>query len=450
MKSRLFYLFCCLFLLPVAGKATVVIKGKLKGNPHSLITIYRYADYLSNAPVEIKQVHTDGAGSFRTEISDTAGPLIKLLVETKSLSFYILPGGEYDILDADERLQVTDVQGMPINKRLQDMKEELEINWAPLFIDTIGKGFRMAVPADSVFHRLQDIEEKYVPDSTQPGYALLHYSAAVWRLLFIQELPDTTLAMNNFEAAYLNQVPIQEKNPFYMTLLKNYMGYRTMIIPLRRYHAAVYDGIDQLIHEAAYFRDSRLKQLAWVAGLDWEYSMKREVAQREGIHHRIQAEIIDSITDPAIRSILLNVISENNRARIGNKFPLLSLKNEKNETINFADIKSDLILVDFWATWCWGCVEGMKNFPAWMNQCGGKLTIVSISIDDNLEKMATFLDKREKVSGVVSLYNGRSGGYLDKLRLSGYPTYIILNKNHDIIAMPGYTSAVEGALKAAL
>lgn len=450
MKTRLFYLLCCLFLLPMAGNAAVVVKGQLKGNPHSLITIYRYADYLSNAPVEITQVHTDGAGSFRAEIPDTAGPLLKLLVESKSFSFYILPGGEYAIRDNNGQLQVSDVQGIPINKRLQDMKEELERHCAPLFIDTISKDFRMTVPADSVFHRLQDIEKKYAPDSTQPGYVLLHYSAAIWRLFFLHQLPDAALSLDNFEAAYFSQVPIREKNPFYMTLLKNYMGYRTMMIPLRRYHAAAYDGIDQLIHEAAYFRDSRLKQLAWVAGLDWEYSMKREVVQRENINHRIQAEIMDSITDPAIRGVLLNVMSENNRARVGNKFPLLSLKNEKNETINFADIKSDLILVDFWATWCWSCVEGMKNFPAWIDQCGGKLTIVSISIDDNLEKMTTFLRQREKVSGVVSLYNGRSGGYLDKLRLSGYPTYIILNKNRDIIAMPGYTSAVEGQLKAAL
>ncbi|SEW39175.1 TlpA family protein disulfide reductase [Chitinophaga arvensicola] len=450
MRNRLFCLFCSVFLLPVAVKATVVVKGELPANPHSLITFYRYVDYVSMAPLEITQVHTDGAGRFQANIPDSAGMLIKLIVENRSLSFYVLPGGEYAVGEAHNELGVKDVAGRPINQRIREMSGEFRDNWFPLFVDTITKEYRKDAPSDTVFRHWEAIERKYTADSTQPEYALLRYQAAICYLSFMHQLPGADQLMNNFERIYFNEAPIQERNPFYTQLLESYMSYRVVMHPLQRYHASPYNSMDQLIHEVNYFPGSRLRQLALVAGLNQEYFSERDVDAREVVNRRIQTEVLNRVTDPVIREMLLKVISENNRARIGNKFPLLSLKNEKNEIVNIADIKSDLILVDFWATWCWGCVEGMKSFPDWLRECGDKLTIVTISVDDNLQKMTSFLDRREKLPGVRSLYNGRTGGYLDKLMIRGYPTYILLNKNREIIAMPGYTSGVSGLLKAAL
>lgn len=446
MNSRLFYLVIWLFIIPVAGKAAIIIEGQLKANPHSLITLYGYADYISKAPVEIGKVPTNGAGNFRVTVADSCGPLVKLLVENRSLSFFVLPGGAYTIQDTTGQLAVTDSSGVPVNQLLHNMEQDLLKNWYPLFIDTTGR-FRLTLPADTVFQRFHEIVSKYTDDTTSAAYPLLRYDAAVYYLAFIHQLPDTTGLMNHFENDYFNNPPIQEKNPFYTKLLEDDLFIRMVFLAQQRYKGSAGNLIGKVTREAAYFKSPRLKQLALVAGCNQAYRISREPELKDELSHRIRTTILDSLASPAIRNMLARVITENTRARIGNKFPLLTLKNEKNETVNFADIKSDLILIDFWATWCWGCVEGMKSFPGWISQCNGKLTIVSISVDDNLQKMKTFLDKREKVPGVLSLYNGRTGGYLDKLQIPGYPTYIILDKNREIIAMPGYTSAVAEQLK---
>lgn len=449
MNSRLFYLVIWLFIMPVAGKGAIIIEGQLKANPHSLVTLYGYADYISKAPVEIGKVHTNGAGSFRVTVADSCGPLVKLLVENRSLSFFALPGGAYTIQDSTGQLTVSDAAGVPVNQLLHNMEQDLLKNWYPLFIDTTGS-FRLTLPADAVFQRFHEIVSKYTNDTTSTAYPLLRYDAAIYYLAFIHQLPDTTGLMNHFENDYFNNPPIRERNPFYMELLGNNMMIRILYLAHQRYKGNPNHLIDKITHEAAYFKSPRLKQLALVAGCNQAYRINHEPEQKDELSRRIRITIPDSLASPGIRNMLTHVITENTRARVGNKFPLLALKNEKNETVNFADIKSDLILVDFWATWCWGCVEGMKSFPGWISQCNGKLTIVSISVDNNLEKMKAFLDKREKIPGVLSLYNGRTGGYLDKLQLPGYPTYILLNKNREIIAMPGYTSSVAELLQAAL
>lgn len=449
MIFRSLQLLIWLFIAPLAGKGAIVIQGQLKENPHSIVTLYGYADYISKAPVEIMQVHTNGAGSFRATVADSCGPLLKLLVENRSFSFLALPGGAYTIYDSTGTFTVTDNAGTPVNRLLHSMEQDLVQNWYPLFVDTTGL-FRLTLPADTVFNRFHDIVSKYIPDTSSAAYPLLRYDAAMYYLLFMHQLPDTTGLMDHFENVYFNSSSITVRNPFYMELLGNYMEIRMIMFAHYRYKGNTNNLLDRATHEAAYFRSPQLKELALVAGCRQAYRIDREPEQKEELSRRIRTTILNDVAGPVTRNMLLNVISENTRARVGNKFPMLPLKNEKNETTTLSDIKSELILVDFWATWCWGCVEGMKQFPDWISQCKGQLTIVSVSVDDNLERMNAFLSKRVAVPGVRYLYNGRTGGYPDKLQITGYPTYILLNKNREIIAMPGYTSSVPEQLQAAL
>lgn len=449
MNSRLLQLLTWLFITPLAGKGAIVIEGQLKGDPHSFVTLYGYADYISKAPVEIIRVPTNGAGGFRATIADSCGPLLKLLVANRSFSFFALPGGAYTIYDSTGVFTVTDNAGAPVNQLLHNMEQDLVQNWYPLFADTTGL-FRLTQPAGTVLSRFHDIVSEYTTDSSSPAYPLLRYDAALYYLLFLQQLPDTAGLMDHFENVYFNTPPVTTGNPFYMKLLGNYMETRMIMLAHRRYKGSVDDLLDRALREAAYFSSPQLRELALVAGCEQAYRVNREPEKKEELSRRIHATMLNNPLSMSTRNMLLNIISENTRARIGNKFPMLPLKNERNETITLADIKSELILVDFWATWCWGCLEGMKQFPDWISQSKGQLTIVSISVDDNLEKMKAFLSKRTAVPGVLFLYNGRTGGYPDKLQINGYPTYILLNKNREIIAMPGYTSSVADQLQAAL
>lgn len=450
MKAFLLYLLISITSAGTALQAAITVSGQIKSCPQKWLTISGYSDYISNATFTITQVMTDADGNFRVNIGNGYAPKIKLLIENRSVIIYVWQGGEYFINEVDDRLRVKDVAGPPVNQRLRDMNNELVNNSYPLFIDTLAKNLQLSMPVDSVLERIRLTESKYA-DHNDFTDAFLHYSAGSFKLVFLSLLPDARALLDQFENDYFNHHAIQTMNPFYTALLGDYLKERIYSMNNNRYKGnGPKDRLDQLKQEVAFFKDARLRELSMVAGLNQLLLSNRETADKQALTNRINKDVLHTIKDSLLQKTLARAVLINNRMKPGDPFPLLSLKNEKGVVIPFGDISSDLILVDVWATWCGVCIEGMKNFPAWMDQCGGRLTIVSISVDDDLAKMTQFLDKQTRLSQWVTLFNGRSGNYLDKLLIQGFPSYFILNKNKQIVAIPGSSESVSAHLKAAM
>lgn len=66
------------------------------------------------------------------------------------------------------------------------------------------------------------------------------------------------------------------------------------------------------------------------------------------------------------------------------------------ETISSQSLNGKYILLDFWATWCKPCLEEIKNIKsAYQDFFADKLQIVGILIDENKEKVQSFMDKNQ-------------------------------------------------------
>lgn len=451
MKVLFLYLFIFVIIIGTALQASVVIKGQIKTSPKKWLTVFGYADYFSGPAIPAAQVQTDTMGNFQVSISDAFAPLVKLQVENKSLNIYVLQGGEYVVNELADGLVVKDIKGIPVNEKLGDLLRDLEKNWLSLFIDSSSGRYKCQLSADSMLKIFGRMEAKYLVHQ-QPVYNdLIHYMAAVYKLSFITFIPVENNLLTGFENNYFNNVDLRTWNPFYMKTLEAYLGARINYLRDRRYQLRNEEGsLDRVVQEAGYFKNDCLRDWAIVAGCSQLYGSGEAPAEKKKYADGIQTKVLPVLKDMHAKEALKKVILRNNQIKLGDPFPILSLKNEKGALVSFADIRSDLILVDFWGSWCPGCIAGMRNFPDWMEQCKGKLTIVSIAVDETLEKMTTFLDKQQRMSQWVTLYNGREGNYLDKLVIHGYPTYFILNKTKEIIAMPGTTDRVAAALKLAL
>jgi thiol-disulfide isomerase/thioredoxin len=451
---KVIFLYGLLLLLSAgtALQAAIVIKGHIKTAPKQWLTISGYADYVSGVTTPAAQVQTDTLGNFEVRISDHFAPRVKLEIENRSLAIYVLKDGEYAVSEEADQLSVKDIKGIPLNRQLSQLVDDLLKNWYPLFLDSSGE-FRLQTSIDTILTRFRQTEEKYLAGNAPLYNDLIHYQAAYCRLEFLHLLRDDSVwvLLNVFEREYFDQQEIKTSNPFYMQLLQHYMEVRinslTNRIQQPRKEADVFSRI---LPEADYFKNDLLRQWAIVAGCKLIYPYSEGTSKQQEYADRIRQYIFPEIRDTAISATLERVLLSNNKIKTGDPFPILTLKNEKGEMVSLADIQSELILVDFWGTWCWGCIEGMKNFQSWMEQCNGKLTIVSIAVDDQLATMTKFLDKRPRIPKWVTLYNGREGNYLNKLVIRGYPAYFLLNRNKEIIAMPGLTSAVAAQLKAAL
>ena len=111
------------------------------------------------------------------------------------------------------------------------------------------------------------------------------------------------------------------------------------------------------------------------------------------------------------------------------KYDTLTFLDSSNNEINLNDYKGNLVLLNFWATWCAPCKEEMPSLDLLQkNDELNNLKIFPINVgQDNIKKASKFfLDLKIKN---LDLYFDSSITLAKKTALRGIPTSILINKD---------------------
>ena len=116
------------------------------------------------------------------------------------------------------------------------------------------------------------------------------------------------------------------------------------------------------------------------------------------------------------------------------KHDSLTFLDAKNKQINLNDYQGNLIILNFWATWCAPCKEEMPSLDSLLVKENLKnLRIFPINIgQEKIEKAEKFF----KDLGIKNLdiYFNNNSSLPKKLSLRGVPTSILINKNGEEFA----------------
>ena len=102
--------------------------------------------------------------------------------------------------------------------------------------------------------------------------------------------------------------------------------------------------------------------------------------------------------------------------------------NSKNKKVNLNDYKSNIVIINFWATWCAPCKEEMPH----LNQLKSKSTFEDIEIipiniaDEELKKSKEFFE--ELNINNLEIFYGSSLELAKEFKLRGIPTTIFIDK----------------------
>ena len=111
------------------------------------------------------------------------------------------------------------------------------------------------------------------------------------------------------------------------------------------------------------------------------------------------------------------------------KYDGLTFLDDKNIKLNLSDYKGNLILLNFWATWCAPCKKEMPSLDKLLTyEDLDNLKIFPINIgQDNLKKSSEFFADL-KIKNLKIFFDSPNT-LAKKLRLRGIPTSILFNKD---------------------
>ncbi len=107
----------------------------------------------------------------------------------------------------------------------------------------------------------------------------------------------------------------------------------------------------------------------------------------------------------------------------------LTVLDDQNNQINLSDYKGNILLLNFWATWCAPCREEMPSLDLLKSNKGlNKLKIFPVNVgQDNVKKAKEFFDDLNIKN--LNLYFDENINLTKKFALRGIPTSIFINKN---------------------
>lgn len=95
------------------------------------------------------------------------------------------------------------------------------------------------------------------------------------------------------------------------------------------------------------------------------------------------------------------VATTSKEIQIGQKVPEIfftNVFNYKDSTIRLSGLKGKAVILDFWATWCSGCVKGIPHMDSLQRMYPEKLQVLMIDAfgRDSREKLLSFLKKKKE------------------------------------------------------
>jgi peroxiredoxin len=134
-----------------------------------------------------------------------------------------------------------------------------------------------------------------------------------------------------------------------------------------------------------------------------------------------------------VREIAPEDISAAHQAAAGKTIPALTVKDLSGATHQLNEYLKDekYILVNFWATWCSGCIAEMPELSRIHNKFYGKgFKVVAVNVDEKADTLNQYLKENNLPFTVVHDFENKA---MPNMNMEYLPTSLLINSEREIL-----------------
>jgi len=119
-------------------------------------------------------------------------------------------------------------------------------------------------------------------------------------------------------------------------------------------------------------------------------------------------------------------------ALVGKPAPDFTLQTPDGKTIKLSDLKGNVVLVDFWATWCIPCrisLPHIQHLSQDKDLADKGLKVLAVNFEDEKDKILTYAEKNQFTFTVPMDSEGKVS---ESFKVTGYPSTFIVGRDGTI------------------